>query len=113
MGVYIPNIKKPKECVKCPYIEMHKSFIYADGKSAFTNGCMVSGKDIAHIHGTPTDCPLIEIDLVRCGECKWWVKDGNDSFGYAMFCEHDCSLGGQGIKKPTDFCSYGERRTDE
>lgn len=54
-----------------------------------------------------------QIDIVRCGECKWWVKDGNDSFGYAMFCEHDCSLGGQGIKKPTDFCSYGERRTDD
>lgn len=49
-------------------------------------------------------------ELVRCKDCKWWVRDGNDSFGYAMFCEHDCSLGGQGIKKPTDFCSYGERR---
>ena len=49
------------------------------------------------------------IDIVRCKECKFWVEDGNESFGYAMFCEHDCSLGGQGIKKPNDFCSYGER----
>ena len=49
------------------------------------------------------------IDIVRCEECKFWVEDGNESFGYAMFCEHDCSLGGQGIKKPNDFCSYGER----
>ena len=48
-------------------------------------------------------------ELVRCKECKFWVEAGNESFGYAMFCEHDCSLGGQGIKKPNDFCSYGER----
>lgn len=47
---------------------------------------------------------------VRCKDCKWWVRDGNDSFGYAMFCDHDCSLGGQGIKKPEDYCSYGERK---
>lgn len=50
------------------------------------------------------------VPVVRCKDCKWWVREGNDSFGYAMFCDHDCSLGGQGIKKPDDYCSYGERK---
>lgn len=50
------------------------------------------------------------VEVVRCKDCKWWVREGNDSFGYAMFCDHDCSLGGQGIKKPEDYCSYGERK---
>ena len=55
--------------------------------------------------------PTIDaVEVVRCKDCVHWVKDGNDSFGYAMFCEADCSLGGQGIKKPDDFCSYGERK---
>ena len=53
---------------------------------------------------------LDAVPVVRCRDCKWWVKEGNDSFGYAMFCDHDCSLGGQGIKKPDDYCSYGERK---
>jgi len=50
------------------------------------------------------------VEVVRCRDCKWWVREGNDSYGYAMFCDHDCSLGGQGIKKPEDYCSYGERK---
>jgi len=50
------------------------------------------------------------VPVVRCRDCKWWVREGNDSYGYAMFCDHDCSLGGQGIKKPEDYCSYGERK---
>ena len=59
------------------------------------------------------DLPSIDaVEVVRCRDCKHWVKDGNDSYGYAMFCKANCSLGGQGIKKPNDFCSYGERKTD-
>lgn len=45
------------------------------------------------------------VDLVRCGECKWGNKDNEGT----LWCEH--AIGG--IMKPTDFCSYGERRTDE
>ena len=48
---------------------------------------------------------IIEIDLVRCGECKWGNKDNEGT----LWCEH--AIGG--IMKPTDFCSYGERRADE
>ena len=57
------------------------------------------------------DFPAADVvEVVRCRECKWWVREGNDSYGYAMFCDHDCSLGGQGIKKPEDYCSHGERK---
>jgi len=56
--------------------------------------------------------PVDAVEVVRCRDCKHWVRDGNESFGYAMFCKANCSLGGQGIKKPDDYCSYGERKTD-
>ena len=52
--------------------------------------------------GDIRNCPLIEI--VRCGECKWGNKDNEGT----LWCEH--AIGG--IMKPTDFCSYGERRND-
>ena len=48
---------------------------------------------------------LPTIDLIRCGECKWGNKDNEGT----LWCEH--AIGG--IMKPTDFCSYGERRNDE
>ena len=50
----------------------------------------------------PTAEPTI--DLVRCGECKWYDKDFKD-------CNIRDSYGWE--YKPTDFCSYGERRVDE
>ena len=51
-------------------------------------------------------------ELVRCKDCKFWRKYSS-KIGTAMFCDHDCSLGGQGIKKPTDYCNYGEREEQE
>lgn len=44
---------------------------------------------------------LSTIDLVRCGECKWYDKDFKD-------CNVRDSYGWE--YKPTDFCSYGERK---
>ena len=75
----------------------------SDGKRM----CMVVfSSDIA-------SAPTVDaVEVVRCRDCKHWVRDGNESFGYAMFCKANCSLGGQGIKKPDDFCSYGERKTE-
>lgn len=50
------------------------------------------------------ECPLIEVDLVRCGECnRSAIDDGGNT--YCLW------LGA--LRKPTDFCSYGERRTDD
>lgn len=50
---------------------------------------------------------LIEIDLVRCGECKWWNRDGKRKDGKG-WCENAIC----GLTKPNAFCSYGERRAD-
>ena len=76
MGVYIRNITKEQFVEDCN--EM--------GVLVITEG-------------------ISEIDLVRCGECKWGNKDNEGT----LWCEH--AIGG--IMKPTDFCSYGERRADD
>ena len=51
---------------------------------------------------------LPTIDLVRCGECKWWNRDGKRKDGKG-WCENAIC----GLTKPNAFCSYGERRDDE
>lgn len=91
MGVYIPNMEMPKDsCWEC--------------KAQYNSVCSLKREHIRW-DGILDDCPLIEIDLVRCGECKWGNKDNEGT----LWCEH--AIGG--IMKPTDFCSYGERRADE
>ena len=74
MGVYIRNITKEQFVEDCN--EM--------GVLVITEG-------------------ISEIDLVRCGECKWYDKDFKD-------CNIRDSYGWE--YKPTDFCSYGERRAE-
>ena len=76
MGVYIPNMEKPKNCRTCKF------------KSNKEGECWF-------VHDE-NDCPPIEIDLVRCGECVWYEKP------YCRWHNID--------NKPTDFCSYAERR---
>ena len=49
------------------------------------------------------DLPLI--DIVTCGECKYYNDD---------ICDHPrCEVGDTLGTEPTDYCSYGERRTNE
>lgn len=79
MGIYIKDMQKPKK----------GEVIAFDGENA------VYTDDDMHLHRYP----LIEIDLVRCGECAWYEKP------YCRWHNID--------NKPTDFCSYGERRSDE
>ena len=51
------------------------------------------------------------VEVVRCKDCKY-LKPYTSQYGTGQFCECPCSFGGQGIKKPDDYCSYGERRDD-
>lgn len=84
--IAIPNMDKPKDCWDC-----------------FNYNCEhwgTHGYDFAE-----TDCPLIEIDLVRCGECL------NNRINVDGVAESWCYHFGYEVE-PTDFCSYGERRTD-
>lgn len=51
------------------------------------------------------DAPTVDaVEVVRCKDCK-----------YLMFsdCYGECGQGHMGIVRPDDFCSYGERRTNE
>ena len=74
MGVYIRNITKEQFVEDCN--EM--------GVLVITEG-------------------ISEIDLVRCGECKWCEKSGG-----ILWCNiwHDDTNG-------LNFCSYAERRADD
>lgn len=85
-GVYIKNMQKPKK----------GEVIAFDGENA------VYTDDNMKVH----KCPLIEIDLVRCGECKYWHKNRKEGDDIPV---HDACYD----FTVDDFCSYGERRSDE
>ena len=91
MGVYIPNMEKPKECKKCQW---HLDFYIEDEQVGGL--CTITEKD-----DRENTCPLIEI--VRCGECKWWNS------GFCNNGRADANLKLEG----NCFCDEGERRTDE
>lgn len=92
MGVYIKNEEMPESCYECTYA------IEEDGICSITEGGCDWG------HSRPPHCPLIEIDLVRCGECMYW----HEGEWYNTCDKHI----GHGF--PSDyFCGDGERRNDD
>lgn len=89
--IAIPNMDMPKSCWECRLM---------DGEA----NCLVTDEGIPfkqeEIH---PDCPLI--DIVQCGECTEWHEYARQNKGRC-----DCWLITSGVD---DFCSYGERRTDD
>lgn len=79
--IAIPNMSKPKDCYECP---IAKSYL----------DCLMEKKYTCPI-GHADDCPLIEIDLVKCEECEW--SNG------------ECSVG----ERYQGGCTFGERRADD
>ena len=77
MGVYIPNMEKPKSC----------------------DDCIVPLSKCDFLQRRADECQLIEIDLVRCGECK--------QLDQTKWCDLFLHY-----MNEDDFCSYGERRAD-
>ena len=67
-------------------------------------------KSAEFLNGVVYMAELIEeapsIDIVRCKECKWYERP---ELKITLNCCRDMRLVPM---KPTDFCSYGERRTD-
>lgn len=100
--IAIPNMEKPKECGGCQFN------VNQMGGSYEWQECVLLNEDITHFDIARDDCPLIEIDLVRCGECKH--RDPEDK-------KCDCGMfERQGCIFPVDddyFCKYGERRADD
>lgn len=86
--IAIPNMSKPKEC-KC---EEYNCFAWDDEKYK----CKITE--------WKKPCPLIEIDLVRCKDCKHYDTESRtfpcctDIFGAVRYMEAD------------GFCSKGERK---
>lgn len=83
--IAIPNMDKPTSCWECFYIECDHW-----GEHGYDNSAV---------------CPLI--DIVRCKECKWAEKEGDESEGYLT-----CACHIPRFFVPEDgFCFLGERRT--
>lgn len=60
------------------------------------------------------DIPSADVvEVVRCKDCKWYMEYIPRKGESAMMCFCNCCIGGQGKKKPTDYCSYGERKEDD
>ena len=95
MGVYIPNMEKPKECKECQW---HLDFYIEDEQVGGL--CTITEKD-----DRENTCPLIEI--VRCKDCKHYDTESRtfpcctDIYGAVRYMEAD------------GFCSKGERRADD
>ena len=93
MGVYIPNMKSMfKTCGDCP-LDVPNCRLWEELENLNTE--------------RHPNCPLIEIDLVRCKDCKHYDTESRtfpcctDIFGAVRYMEAD------------GFCSKGERRADE
>lgn len=94
MGIYIKNEEMPESCYECAYS------VEKDGICSITEGGCDWG------HSRPPHCPLQEIDLVRCGECKY-AKYRIENIEYEK-----CMITQLFVNK-NDFCSYGEPRESE
>lgn len=104
MGVYIPNMDKPKDCEVCPFFVLDGA-IADDNEWVSYSVCDLLSKTIGDADML-NDCPLIEI--VRCGECKW-CDNGIDEDGKPFLKCLGIHYGGT---KAEDFCSYGEREEE-
>lgn len=55
------------------------------------------------------DCPTADVvEVVRCKDCKYW---GGAIYGY--ICNAWSGINTKHYTKPTEFCSYGERKEQE
>lgn len=57
MGVYIPNVRKPKKCGQCPCAYFTEE--------ALSDICQITGDDIDDIGELLKNCPMQEIDDIQ------------------------------------------------
>lgn len=98
MGVYIKGAKKPTECRMCIFIEPSLK----NGKGKWSHRCFLTLKPIEE-----SECPLIEMDIVRCGECRNFIDDKS------VFADGLCKLHLNRHKNKDDYCSKGIRMEEE
>lgn len=91
-------------------------FCVIGGCEALREGCQktcpLSTSNNANLRTKPeqlcTEDPIRYIDtdlveVVRCKDCRYYGAHGSGKFGICKY--HSC----QGLRKATDFCSYGKR----
>lgn len=89
--IAIPDMSKPKNCAECFRILK----------------CKAVPRWVTADDSIPKSCPLI--DIVRCEECKYWDESIK---GHIYVGDHLCRRRLRWTME-IDFCSDGERRTDE
>lgn len=94
MGVYIPNMEKPKDCSECILADKHLNGLY-------------EAKYYCRLEAD--SCPLI--DIVTCEECKYMRKYALRSDEPTGIWCHRWSI--PRLVTDDDFCSYGERKSDD
>ena len=50
------------------------------------------------------------VEVVRCKDCKWYKKNYSWNGKEFKICAREPT---EPSRRPDDFCSYGERKTDE
>lgn len=55
-------------------------------------------------------CPLNVVEVIRCGQCKFWNREHISCEGYAK-----CNTGESGIRlrRKNDYCSVAQPLTDD
>ena len=95
--IAIPNMDYPKFCDGCDLVKY------------WVNGsfyCMADGEELNLEVDRRNDCPLIEI--VQCKDCKYSITPYENLVDADGLCDNM-----QVVMDKTDFCSYGERRTND
>lgn len=96
MGIYIKNMEKPDNCGECFFETLDAE--YKNGEWATFGHCLAKQIET-------DDCPLEEIDLVRCGECKRCEERTTLNGLPFLYClKMEVSVGSD------QYCYWGDRR---
>lgn len=95
MSIILKGINMPISCEKCP---LCYDYLY----------CSIDDNLRMFLYSRNPNCPLIETDLVTCGDCKYWDKAVN---GHLTIEDHLCRRSLRWTLN-TDYCSDGERHKE-
>lgn len=106
MGVYIANMAKPSCCGKCILQDGEMCFAIDDGGDGLSLFSLEDLRDFCIKRRD--DCPLEEVDLVRCKECKRCEERTTLNGLSFLYClKMEVSVGSD------QYCYWGERRNNE
>ena len=97
------------------YIEREKRYIEVSNLPNFEVTCSNDKRYILlpfeHLYDIPT---ADVVEVVRCKDCNYYeMPDEDDALGVCKCGYIAISCSGEIYPRPTDYCSYGERRCEE